>query len=336
MGRFIKKVFIYILVAAVCVLIIPAVVDPYNVFHWRNIRNNGVEPNKNYIKTKYIIDNPELFNGFLFGSSRVGAIHVENIKEYSVYNMTYSAGTPYEHLQTIHTFLENGIIPKIIMGVDNYSYKEDYNFHLCQGLRAPYQSIDGHVLNFAKLYLDPSAVTQSLPLLVSDKGIPGYDYFYKYGWWCDYECESHFNRDDVSQSISDYDNMPDTLKVISEIKQLCDENGIKLILFINPIHELEFIQSVEHSDFFIFLEELAKIAPFYNFSGINQITEDDRNYVDYTHYNAQVGDLIIDTIFDKKRYDSLYENGFGWYVDENNIVDLLSVLNQQYVTRLNR
>ena len=83
-------------------------------------------------------------------------------------------------------------------------------------------------------------------------------------------------------------------------------------------------------------EELAKIAPFYNFSGINQITEDDRNYVDYTHYNAQVGDLIIDTIFDKKRYDSLYENGFGWYVDENNIVDLLSVLNQQYVTRLNR
>ena len=27
-------------------------IDPYNVFHWSSVRDNGVEPNKNYVKTQ--------------------------------------------------------------------------------------------------------------------------------------------------------------------------------------------------------------------------------------------------------------------------------------------
>ena len=34
-------------------------IDPYNVFHWSSVRDNGVEPNKNYVKTQYILHHPE-------------------------------------------------------------------------------------------------------------------------------------------------------------------------------------------------------------------------------------------------------------------------------------
>ena len=42
------------------------VIDPFNVMHPLNIRDNGVEPNKNYIKITYILANPEKFDAFLF------------------------------------------------------------------------------------------------------------------------------------------------------------------------------------------------------------------------------------------------------------------------------
>ncbi|MDE5775819.1 MAG: hypothetical protein K2H67_02950, partial [Treponemataceae bacterium] len=48
--------------------------DTFNVFHWKNIRFTSAEPNKNFVKTQYIIHNPKKFNAFIFGSSRVANI----------------------------------------------------------------------------------------------------------------------------------------------------------------------------------------------------------------------------------------------------------------------
>ena len=81
MKKFLWKICPFILFILVLEIAIPMAVDPYNVFHWRQIRDNGVEPNSNYIKMEYILHNPDKFDSFLFGSSRTGFVNVDRIPE---------------------------------------------------------------------------------------------------------------------------------------------------------------------------------------------------------------------------------------------------------------
>lgn len=66
MKRFLRKIAPFLLFILILEIAIPMAVDPYNVFHWQKIRDNGVEPNSNYIKMQYILHNPDKFDSFLF------------------------------------------------------------------------------------------------------------------------------------------------------------------------------------------------------------------------------------------------------------------------------
>ena len=51
MKKFLEKLLLFLFLLALAVIPVNVYVDPYNVFHADAIRDNGVEPNKNYIKT---------------------------------------------------------------------------------------------------------------------------------------------------------------------------------------------------------------------------------------------------------------------------------------------
>ncbi len=138
MKKFLKKIAPFVLFIFILEIAIPMAVDPYNVFHWENIRDNGVEPNSNYIKMEYILHNPDKFDSFLFGSSRTGFVNTEKIPEGKWYNMSYSEGLPAEHLENLRELIEHGIIPKNVMiGVDNLSCFVDPALHENQFYRIP-------------------------------------------------------------------------------------------------------------------------------------------------------------------------------------------------------
>ena len=109
MKRFFLKLVLLIVPLALIFLLTPLLVDPFNVFHRKAVRRNGVTPNENFIKTAWILDNRDTFDSFVFGSSRVGALHSEHIEGYRAYNMTYSFGVPQEHLDNLRTFLKAGV-----------------------------------------------------------------------------------------------------------------------------------------------------------------------------------------------------------------------------------
>ena len=330
MKRFVKKILIYAFFCAIIMVVPSVLVDPYNVFHWEHIRNNGVEPNKNYIKTKYIINNPDKFNGFLFGSSRVGSIHVENISDMPFYNMTCPMSTPKEQVDSVKTFIEKGVdIKTVVMGIDSLSYTCDWESHNTHGGRATYQYLDDNPVAFASLYFNPLTVLQSLSILLSDSKIEGFEHFYDYGWWCDYDRETTINWDQAVGGVGPRNYLDETLEDIREMRNVCESNGIDFILFVNPMHELTYKVAVENADFKMFLEKLVHISSYYNFSGLNDITTDNSNFIDTSHYNAYIGDMIIDVIFNNAKYDSLYSQGFGWYVDEENVDDFMNILNDQ-------
>jgi hypothetical protein len=127
-------------------------------------------------------------------------------------------------------------------------------------------------------------------------------------------------------SLGPYYRLQETLQDIQNIKDLCDTNGIELVVFTNPMYKITYEASLE-VDYLEFLECLAGITDYYNFSGINDVTCNTDNYIDQFHYNAYVGDIIIDTIINGNTDEKLYEQGFGWYVTSENIDDLLKILN---------
>lgn len=314
----------------------PIFVDPFNVFHRKAVRRNGVEPNENFIKTAYVLDNKDKFDSFVFGSSRVGALHVENIEGYRAYNMTYSFGIPQEHLENIRTFLKAGIkIRMILINVDEVCCAIDGKDHFSDPMHRPYPS-DGNFLSFYSMYMKPEIVLQSLPIIMKntqDDEEVWRQNFYKTGWWIGYDMDTGFRFEepsdatDISAEGLLYYFYPAALEAIEETASLCAENGIELLVFSSPMFAYQFRLSAR-AGYLDFLERLASVTPYYNFSCLNEITEDDSNYLDPSHYKARIGDMILNRIFreDKSAHKA---DMFGEYVTKDNVGQVMADLREQ-------
>ena len=112
---------------------------------------------------------------------------------------------------------------------------------------------------------------------------------------------------------------------IQSIINLCNENAINMILFTNPLHKLTYQKAAEVG-YIDFLEKLSETTDYYNFSGMNDITTNNDNYLETSHYKLQVGDLIIDTIFNHKTDSQLLSQGFGYFVKKENNNEFRSML----------
>ena len=319
MKRFLRKLAPFAIFILLMEIAIPMIVDPYNVFHWSEIRDNGVEPNSNYIKMKYILENPEKFDSFLFGSSRTGFVDVERIPEGRWYNMSYSEGLPDEHLENLKELIENGIIPKNIMiGVDNISCFVDPTLHENQFYRIPYPR--ENKLSFYANYFSIRGVIKSLDVILNHE-VTDPDYverYYRSGssnrnvqvendWESDAPYWEDYYTNEISNAVGDF----------VYIRDICDEYGINLIVFSNPIYYTTYQHSATYG-YNLYLYWLAEYVDFYNFSGINDVTVNQDNYIETSHYNMEVGDMIIDRIFNGTTDETLESQGFGRLITMEN------------------
>ena len=81
MKKLIIKFLIFIALISLAVIPVSVVIDPYNVFHVNEPRDNGIESNKGFIKTEYIRRNYDGIDGLVFGSSRAGFMDIEYLNE---------------------------------------------------------------------------------------------------------------------------------------------------------------------------------------------------------------------------------------------------------------
>lgn len=327
MKRFIKKLLLFIIPICILSLSFSYIVDPFNIFHALNIKDNGVEPNKNYIKMAYILNNPDKFDTFVFGSSRVGNIHVNNIWEAKAYNMTYSEALPSEILANVKTLIKNNIIPKkIYVGVDNLSYTIDPKTHLSAS-NAPYELSISNPIKFYSYYLDPAVSFSSLTSIIyKHKTDDSYAYrFYEFGWNSDYGSTSAYDFNNAYPSVGNSYRLNETLEEIKELVKLCEDNNIKLTIFTNPLYYVTYDAALKQN-YLDFLKGLAKITEFCNFSGYNQITTSSSNWIDNSHYNAEVSDMVLECMCFHAYYEGLYEEGFGYFVNKDNVDEFIKML----------
>lgn len=332
MKKFLLKVFMLTLYVLFMTVIFPVYVDPFNVFHPYNARYTGTEPNKNYIKMKYILRNPGKFDSFVFGSSRVGAIHNDKMPG-RTYNMTYSVGVPAEHLDNLKTFLANGIHPaKIYIGIDDTALT-NHTDHINQPLRCPYEYLAEHPEHFFKLYCDPVMTVESLEVDVTEEYIYSMQMLYEYGWGYGYGWKSKLDWEKVKYIPYRLNVIPDeqierSLKYIEAVADLCRENNIELVLFLNPRYWTEHMNAADRG-YIKFIAGLAEISEFYNFSGLNNITLDKNNYYETSHYKAETGDIIMNVICSNEIYPELYAQGFGMKVTRDNAKAFINMLEEQ-------
>jgi hypothetical protein len=90
------------------------------------------------------------------------------------------------------------------------------------------------------------------------------------------------------------------IKALDRIKELCESNGIKFSFFINPFHYKNYFG--QDIDFVLkYKQELAKIDDYHDCSlEMNQYTTDSKYWVDVSHYNKALGDLVLDDLFSEK------------------------------------
>jgi hypothetical protein len=322
-----KKLFLKLLLLALPLalplIIVSYLIDPFNVFHYKNIRDNGVEPNKNYIKMRYILDNPGKFDSYLFGSSRVYAIDVSTIKGARWYNMTYSVGLPKEHFENLTVLIHSKIVPDtVLIGVDDIACRVDPQGHHQDLMRMPYpkEAMQNKTAYYRFLinYFNP-AVFDSLPVIISHKGENASfrKQFYENGGFY-YSAERMARKPDYWENAVGITEpfsygIENVIRDIQSIIDLCNKNNIKLILFTHPLHKLTYEKAVEYG-YIDFLMRLSDITDYYNFSGINDVTTNNDNYFETIHYKQNVGDLIIDAIFNGSADPHLLSQGFGYPV----------------------
>ena len=304
--------------------------DPYGIFRGDFSKPRPTEPNQHFVKIEYLIKNPEKYNAFCFGSSRVGNLDLTKINNnLKYYNMTYSAGLPQEWLDDIEILLNNNIkISQIMLGIDDFSFRVDPISHHHDYLRIPYHE------NNLKTYFTLLLKTPSRPLFLFDQSKSSFFDIYNTGRPLHPQADEYIENNTEKHINDKKFNIPchytgnrivETIKSIKEIKELALKNNIDLIVFINPIHKTTYLDN-DLKEFNEFKRQLIKITNYYDFSGLNDITTNNYNYYETSHYRPLVGDMMLDVMFNKPH--STKEN-FGIYVTPKNIDKHISYLENQ-------
>ena len=345
MKNFLFKLFL-ISLPAIFLLTINYYCDTFNVFHWNNIRFCTATPNDNYIKTQYIIHNPDKFNAFIFGSSRVENIPPNELPEVhdgnsiNWYNLWYSEGIPAEHLLTIKTFLKNNVkIDTIILGFDYISMYASINTHKKELIKIPFQVYeDNKIAFFNKYFRDIPSYFIIREVFNYNKATHTNDkeYYYTYGTKSDIQDFSLNENPDINNYIVPFNmnySEKDSWKDIKDISDLCKQNGIHLILFTNPLYKTTYLKAVSEG-YFDFLKNVAESCEFYNFSTLNNYTKNPEYYYEWSHYRPILGLILEKYLFgtDQERVVIRKDAGdelFGIKVNSQNIDTVLEELSMQ-------
>lgn len=275
--------------------------DTYSILHPYNKRFTD-EPNRNFLKVEYILSHPKVYDGFIFGSSRVGAILPTHVQGANFYNMTYSEGIPHEHLLNLRLFLSHGVkIKKVLLGLDDFSYQVSFAKHQQQWItKAHPLATETSWLAFYRFYFfrlvaqhDKRQFIKKLitPDQAITMDIDNQDSFYQTFL---YNGSDFHTNDPKYLKPTHYsgNTLPETLQDIQEIVTLCKDHNIALTVFINPIHHTTY-QDTNKQLLKKFKTSLAKITPYYDFSGPNAMTQDNHNFVDTSHYTVTIGDQLL-------------------------------------------
>lgn len=365
MKKLIIKFLIFIALISLAVIPVSVVIDPYNVFHVDEPRDNGIESNKSFIKTKYIIKHHDEFDSLLFGSSRAGFVDIGYLNDKTgghFYDMASSESLVSEQVTELKELIDHGFVPKRVwVLVDDISCFVDPKLHENMLYRVPYPAKGPTDLaEFYLKYMDLITIKDSMKVIRehdekraaelasgidnaydSSTGLGYLDRFYHTGterldkvsqfdpneeqYQTGYWCDYYKLRTD--EALSD----------MSRMVVLCKKYDIELTVLTNPLYYLTYQTGIENG-YLEYLQGLALETDYYNFSGYSDITENYDNYYETSHFTPAVTRMMIDAVVagedsESESYDCADNGVFGVRVSAQNVNELINLLEEQAASR---
>ncbi len=338
MRKFLLKFLAFALILAVILLPVSMIIDPYNVFHYDQPVDNGVEPNKNFIKTKYLLHNQDKFDSIVMGSSRAGFLDVETIPNGKYYDLCYSEGLPAEHVKTLKVLIKGGFIPKnVLVLTDDISCLVDPKMHESKLFRVPYP--DGGIvswLEFYAKYCDLLMISDSMSV-IREHGQPDPEFverFRRTGTERLDKPSSFDGTDGAGNEMPGYHadyyqlRLNEVIQDMRELVTLCNQYNIHLTVVTNPLYYKTFETSCEDG-YLEYLYALAEVTDYVNFSSISNVTTTPSNFYETSHFTPYLGWAMIEITFNGYEDEYLRNQGFGYKVTKDNRDELMTILKRE-------
>ncbi len=350
-AKFIRHILILTAAVLCGVMLLNYWLDYYSVFRADIARINRNPylfgyANINYLSMKTLIDNRDKYDSMLMGASRAGKIDPSSIRSGKYFNFWYPYAVPSRQLKEVRRLLEEKVsLKNIVVGFDNSSYlinPDSFNSISRSKLQFRYYPLTTlDTIRFYLIYLvmPPNSRTlqdvfglhpRVLGPELKDNGA-----LYERGQENKIAADpgAHVSSDRFTRPwpVVNTFRLQETLDDMKALKSLCDKKGIRLVLFLNPVHVTTYLYDSE-KDFGNYLEfkrKLADIAPFYDFTGINSITTNNMYYYETSHYRTLVGDMILSKIVNGR--PDLCPPDFGVLVTRENVESHLRTQREDFL-----
>ncbi|MEI6132595.1 MAG: hypothetical protein WCQ41_07215 [Bacillota bacterium] len=294
-------------------------IDPFGVFgsNFGSMQSFNLQNNDRIPKITFLDKKHDMFDSYLLGGSKTAAILPSFLKKYypkaNFYNLNMFGGKFYDYEKTLNYLVKHYKVKNIVLQISLLELiKLDTGTDLKGRLDAKVsgKSVAAFKSEFmyvnkkyayekAKAYKTwgPQAI-KDFPFRIWDgsynrvrleniiKKAPNYFFNTKY----------RFPKIIPKYKVisSNYN-----LEVLKRMVKLCKAKKINLKVIAAPTYKQEF-EAFPQGEVENFLKGVAKIAKFWNFSGINSISSDKKNFYDYNHYRVNVAQKMLARIFNDK------------------------------------
>lgn len=304
------KIFVFLaIMGTVCLGLYNYFVDPFNYF--KN-EYTGVWSCSQYYKTKHILNNPNKYNCFVIGGSNSGVLDPERIEKYTgykTYSMSFEAGNWNNYYYNIKFLINHTNVKCIVLHLSSTEMYFTDDLVSSESRRTAALTKDSWYENVkeAAFFMSRGIRLQKAGegslLSIKTNGMVEWGRILELFNENPEEFVQEYILNDYSDKISqlecvtvDKEKINNALNYAKEIKKLCDDNRVKLIVINGPVF-ISKRADFECDAYYEYLQQLINIFDIYDFSDVNEINANPYNYYDSTHYNNLYGNKVVDDVF---------------------------------------
>lgn len=303
-------------------------INPYNVFS-HTVSTKYITVKDNLIDdemSKFYAAYKKQPDTILVGSSRVEHINPEDLEKYTTGN-SYNLGVKGSGLSTqynlIKYFITKQKVKTVILGLDFFAFSpanigknnniantryDNYYFQDYMSALLSFRTFRKSILTLkdnlshkeARILWENGWDTYFHEYAIIDK-ISKDEYFHKIE-----SAFPNFGLNDKFFANKEFKHpysIHQGLDLLAEIVSLCKLNNVELKIFTTPIYHRVYDVIVSNgylNTYNYWKQELSKYEMIYDFNYKNIITKNYENYVDASHFKADVGKLIFERMYQQK------------------------------------
>ena len=309
------KVFVIMAMAGiVCLCMYNYFADPVNYFS-REYSAQKPWDGSQYFKVNYVSAHPEKYDCFVIGGSNSGVLNpdlIDKYTDYNTYSMSFSVGNWYSYYIYIKFLVENTDAKCIVLHLSSTEPRYDKeDISSSDDMKLPamlgndtFEKIEEKA-DFLLMHFSPKRARKEDVIFLKENGMADWSFMQeKYdedpeGYIQKYVLDDYEGRISEMGSVElDHEKVENALSYAKQIKKLCDDRGVDLVVISGPVFILRRTY-FECDTYYDYLKSLTTIMDIYDFSDMTEINANPYNFRDSGHYNDIMGEKVIDAVFGK-------------------------------------